>query len=139
MNIPSKSQRILIIDHQDYWREITAKVLKDSGFLVRVLNNYDYSPSIDIEGGAPDLIVLGCASIKREERELIEKILANKIHLLVFSASLPWGDMRNVFLTGADDITDKSYDPQRLVITIKEAFTSISARNSYQLIKEGAK
>ncbi|HEU4874773.1 MAG TPA: hypothetical protein VFT44_16850 [Pyrinomonadaceae bacterium] len=126
-------KRILIVDRQEYWRGISAKALEEKGFEVKVLSTYDYSPETAyFNDKPPDLVVLGCASVKREEREFIQQVLADGPHLLVLSASLPWRDARSVFLAGADDVTDKPYDPDQLVSTVQEVLKSKVIRDSFQ-------
>lgn len=132
MHDSSEGRRILIIERQEKWREDAARSLREMGFLVGTLGHYDYNePAAEIAGRPPDLVILGCARIKHEERELIHKILASELHLLVLCTSLPWGDMRAVFLAGADDVADKPYDPNRLVNIVKNAFESMKPRDSY--------
>jgi DNA-binding response OmpR family regulator len=127
-------KRVLVIDRQSYWRRLSARALEERGFTVKALSTYDYLPETAyFDGEPPDLVVLGCASIKREERELIELVLTGRSRLLVFCASLPWRDARSVFLAGADDVVaDKPYDPEQLVHTVDEVFKSRGIRDSYQ-------
>lgn len=129
----AKVKRVLVVDRQEYWRGLSVKALKERGFNVKSLSTYDYSPETAyFEEEPPDLVVLGCASIKREEREFIQAVLADGPHLLVFCASLPWRDARSVFLAGADDVADKPYDPDQLMNTVDEVFKSRGPRDSYQ-------
>ena len=129
-------KRILVIDKQKNWRVSAASSLRERGFLVRESDSYTYeAESAKVGGERPDLVIIGCASVKRAERELIAKILKDERHLLVFSASLPWGEMRAVFLAGVDDITDKTYDPDRLFTTVTDVFTNLESRSSFQLAK----
>lgn len=127
-------KHVLVVDRQEYWRDLSTAALKRRGFSVKSLGSYDYSSEAAFfDGKPPDLVVLGCASIKREEREFIEKVLSGGAHLLVFSASLPWRDARLVFLAGADDVADKPYDPDQLLNTVDEVFKSNVPRDSYQV------
>ena len=129
-------KRVLVVDRQEYWRGLSAEALTGKGFAVKVLDRYEYSPDVAyFEGKPPDLVVLGCASIKREEREFIEAVLADGPRLLVFCASLPWPDARSVFLAGADDVTEKPYNPERVVSTVEEVFESRWARDSYEAVE----
>lgn len=133
MGNTSDRKRILIIERQEKWREDAAGSLRRMGFLVGTLGHYDYSAqAADIEGRPPDLVVLGCARIKFAERELIHKLLADELRLLVLCTSLPWVDMRAVFLAGADDVADKPYDPTRLINIVQDAFDSMKPRDSYE-------
>ena len=126
-------KRVVVVDRQEYWRGLSTGALKERGFNVKALSTYDYSPETAyFDGEPPDLVVLGCASIKHEEREFIEKVLADGPHLLVFCASLPWRDARSVFLAGADDVADKPYDLGQLLNTVDEVFKSKIPRDSYQ-------
>jgi len=133
-------KRILIVDRQKYWRGISAKALEERGFEVRVLSSYDYSSETAyINNEPPDLVVLGCASVKREERDFIQQVLSDGPHLLVLCASLPWRDARSVFLTGADDVTDKPYDPDQLVSTVEEVLKSKVIRDSFAAERKGSR
>lgn len=96
---------------------------------MRVLDHYNYTrETAYFKDSPPDLVILGCSSIRHEERELINKVLADHRHLVVLCASLPWGDMRALFLAGADDVADKPYDSDRLVSIVNEAFMAMSDR-----------
>lgn len=133
---PTANKNILIVDRQEYWRGLSAKALEDKGFEVRVLSTYDYSPETAyFDHRPPDLVILGCASVKREERDFVERVLGDGPHLLVLCASLPWRDARSVFLAGADDVTDKPYDPAQLVTTVEEVLKSKAVRDSFQAVE----
>ena len=91
-------KHILVIDRQNYWRELSVRALTEAGFSVRSLDNYDYPPSNGhLEAYEPDLVVLGCASIGPDEQKVMANILEHKHHLLVLSTSLPWSVMRALF------------------------------------------
>lgn len=130
----SGEKRVLIIDReQSSWLEESAGALRRAGFVVDVLRRYEYPPSGQPPEYKPDLVILGCGSIRHDERELIGLILNDHRHLLVFSIALPWGIMRSIFLAGVDDVTDKSYDPAALVEHVSHAFKSMKTapRDSY--------
>jgi DNA-binding response OmpR family regulator len=125
------NKRILIVDRQNYWRQTAAEVLAEKGCQVLTLDHYDYAPTTAyFNDHPPDLIILGCATITREEHVFIQKVLEDNCHLLVLCLSLPWTDMRALFLAGADDVADKTYDPVRLVDIVRDAFENVSARQS---------
>ena len=130
MNPTLESKRVVVIDCQDHWRELSIGALRAEGFTVEVLDNYDFPPVPP--GEEPDLVILGCARIRPEELELIKRILDQKLHLLVLSTSLPWQVMRHLFLAGADDVTDKPYNPEHLVNIVTEVFKGLSPRDSFQ-------
>lgn len=136
----TKSKRILLIDYQQYWREIFTQALKSVGFLVCTLETYNYAPPQDcLQSEKPDLVVLGCAHIGPEEQQLITRILAHKHHILVLCDFLPWQVMRSLFLLGVDDIADKPYDPTYLIGIVNQTLESTIPRNSYQAVeREGA-
>jgi DNA-binding NtrC family response regulator len=130
------SKRILLIDHQLYWREISAQALRSAGFIVCTLDTYNYSPPHDcLKGEDPDLVVFGCVHIGSEEQRLIAQILSHKHHLLVLSVSLPWQVMRSLFLQGVDDIVDKPYNPAYLINIVNQTLESTLSRNSYQAVE----
>jgi DNA-binding response OmpR family regulator len=119
--------RIMLIDRQRSWLERSVLALRSAGFEVDFLDHYDYPPPY----ARPDkdhstLVILGSASIGPEEFRLIERVHQNGDHLLVLSTSLPWSIMRKVFLGGADDVTNKPYDPKSLVSIVHQVVSSIS-------------
>jgi len=121
-------KHILLIDKQASWRERSARALAREGFAVDSLASY-VLPNEGAHGAfRPDLVVLGCASVGPEEQELIGQVLRRKLHLLVLSTSLPWHIMRALFRDGANDVTDKPYDPDLLVETVNQALESIVDR-----------
>lgn len=125
MSEPS-NKRVLIIDRQSYWRDKVAAALRDQGYNVQILSSYDYEPPPkNDEEGVADLVILGCPRLSRDERDLINRILSNHQHLVVFCSSLPWGDMRTLFMAGADDVADKPYDPAKVISVVQEVFANI--------------
>lgn len=121
MNPDSNGKRILLIDHQSYWRKISVDALKKFGFTVDAYETYNYLPSQKrVEDKHHDLIVLGCAHIGKEEQQFIDNVLACKHHLLVLCTSLSWQTMRMLFLQGVDDIQDKPYNPANLVKIVNQ-------------------
>lgn len=152
---------ILVIDHQEYWREFSKQALESAGFNVRT-----YDPSIYVnthcehspftqevserktfpdetalhdkeeQGGnravplqTPDLIIVGCTRVDKEERTLIEQLLVAQYHLLVVSTFLPGQVMRSLFLQGVDDVVDKPYTSTSLVAIVQDTLQSILTRN----------
>ena len=132
-------KRVLVIDKQGEWRISTAQSLRELGFLVKEAETYTYTPEMgEIEGQGADLVLIGCPSIGRAERELLARILKDGRHVLIFSASLPWADMRSVFLAGVDDVTNKTYDQNRLLQAVTDVFANIASRSSFELAKRKA-
>ena len=130
------NKRILLIDYQQYWREISTRALRSRGFLVCPLDTYNYVlPHNCFHGENPDLVVLGCTQIGDEEEHLITQILAHKHHLLVLCAFLSSKVTRALFLRGVDDIVDKPYDPEYLITIVNEVLASLIPRNSYQAVE----
>ncbi len=136
-----RGKRILLIDRQDAWRRRSANGLRAAGANVVESDTYIYPPPMSGEFPGSDnpfdLVILGCPSVRQEERELISRILEYDHRLLVLSTSLPWLTMRSVFLTGADDVTDKPYNSAKLISVVIEALEAIKPRNSYQAVAQG--
>ena len=125
-------KRIVLIDHQPYWREISTNALKSNGLAVNICGTYNYLSQQEWqEPERPDLVVLGCSHIRPEEQRLIDDILACKHHLLVLCSSLSWLTMRNLFLKGVHDIVDKPYNPANLVKIVNQALESTSPGKSF--------
>jgi DNA-binding NtrC family response regulator len=122
---------IVLIDRQHSWLERSAQALRAAGFEVESLEHYNYPPATPhSDRPVPKLVVLGCASIGPDEQELIGRILEHKDHLLVLSTSLPWRVMRELFLNGAADVTEKPYDSSGLITTVNQVLGSLSPNRS---------
>ena len=127
------SKRIVLIDHQPYWREISTNALRSSGFVVDICDTYNFLPEQEWEESEnPDLVVLGCSGIRVEEQKLIDDVLAHNHHLLVLCTSLSWLTMRNLFLKGVHDIVDKPYNPASLVKIVNQTLESTHPGKKYQ-------
>jgi DNA-binding response OmpR family regulator len=128
-----EGKRILLIDQQSSWREAAGNVLAGRKFLVRTSDAYTYSePRCYVEGRPADVVILGCASIKREEKRLIHDILAHKRHLLILCAAMLGQETRPLFLAGADDVTDKPYSPGTLLHIVDELFAGREAKDCFR-------
>jgi DNA-binding response OmpR family regulator len=137
MRFSFKNKRILIIDRQRYWREMAADTLAEADSQIALLDSYGYQGKADYFPGAavPDLVILGCVRIGQEERELIHRILGDGLHLMIFSTLLPWEEMRHLFHEGADDVTDKTYDQERLISAV-DGVLNARQGDSYQRAEE---
>lgn len=133
MSYSFKNKRILVIDRQEYWREMVADTLGKAYSQIALLDTYNYQGKANYFAGAkvPDLVILGCVRIGEEERELIHRILADGLHLMIFSTLLPWEEMRHLFHEGADDVADKTYDHERLINAV-EGVLNAQQGDSYQ-------
>ena len=117
---------LLLIDRQEYWRQHSAATLKAAGFQVEVLDSYEYSERPTQQ--KPDLAILGCAIVGKDEQKLIAHLLDLKVHLLVLCTSMSSRVMRTLFLAGADDVAEKPYNPDHLLNAVTHAFKSISSQ-----------
>ena len=133
MKTTLEGKRILLIDNQLSWREAAGNVLAKRKFLVKTLDAHSYSePKCYVHGGAPDVVILGCAKVKSHERRLINKILSHKRHLLILCGALPSEETRQLFLSGADDVTEKPYSPSSLLQIVGEAFAGRETHDSFR-------
>jgi DNA-binding response OmpR family regulator len=117
--------KIVVIDHQAYWLGLSATALTDEGFSIYVHSHYDYPPPEIANGEKPDLVILGCPAIREQEQQLIESVLAHDHNLLVLCTSLSMPAMRSLFLGGASDVADKTFDPNRLVAVVKQTLRRV--------------
>jgi len=131
--------RILLIERQLHWREAFARALQSAGFTVCTLDTYTYLPLLDcLKGEDPDLVVLGCVSIRSEEQQLIAQILTRKHHLVVLCVSLPWQVMRSLFLQGVDDIADKPSNPADVVHFVNQALEATETYNRARVVESSS-
>jgi DNA-binding response OmpR family regulator len=127
------NKRILVIDHQPNWRELSTYALREAGFSVQDCENYS-SPSLQNDDS--DLIILGCAQVGPEEQRLIAQLLKDKHHILVLSAYLPKSIMRSLYMQGVDDIVDKPYSPATLVNIVQQLSDNIALHQDANLLEE---
>lgn len=136
-----KGKRILLIDQKDTWRRRSANDLRLAGAQVYESGSYEYPPPAFAQSAETDalfdLVILGCLRVREEESKLIRSIVSYDHRLLVLSGSLPWPTMRSVFLTGADDVTNKPYDSAKLINVVVQALEAIRPRDSYQAVAQG--
>ena len=131
MNPSSGDTQILLVDRQDHWRESAAWALADAGF--DVTGTDDYKLPAGSDKLLIDLVVLGCARIGPEETGLIREMARHKLHVIVLSTSLPWDSMRSAFLAGAYDVTEKTYEAERVVDLVRQTLATLSSRDQYLL------
>ena len=128
-----RSKQILVIDHNDHWRDFSVRTLQQAGFSIHAVDHYDFPSAKKQIRVTPDLVILGCASVRSEEHELIKYVLDQDIPLIILSTSqLSRKLTRELFLQGVEDISEKSYDPDQLPIMVKQILDSLLALNSYQ-------
>jgi DNA-binding NtrC family response regulator len=124
--------QIIVIDKQQQWRNLSLQALQTAGYKVTIWDCYDCDlPPWNERDDNPALVILGCSTIGPDEHALIGHILHYKYHLVVISTSLPDTVMRSIFLLGAKDVIDKSYDPEWLVHTVETVLKDIKPRSSY--------
>jgi DNA-binding NtrC family response regulator len=133
MKTSLEGKRILLIDHQSSWREAAGNALSKRRFLVKTSDAYTYSePKCYVQGGPPDVVILGCATVERKEQRLIEDVVAHKRHLVILCAALPREDVRQLFLAGAADVSDKPYSPDNLFHVVGEALLSQEVKDDFR-------
>ena len=127
-----KPRKILIIDYQEDWRRRIAEMLQTSDYEIETFAGYDYPVDQIQPGQEPDLVLLSCSHITSAELILVERLLTKNLTVVVLSTSIPWGEMRRVFLAGAEDVTDKPYTQKHLINIIETAFQSAQPVDSYE-------
>ncbi len=124
----SKQQTILVLDHQDYWRDFSSQALQEAGFSVSVQDTDSYICPASEFGDEPlDLVILGCTRVGPREERLISQFIQHKHHLLVLCSVLPWQMMRALFRQGVDDVVDKPFNPNGLVAVVNDALNTIAS------------
>lgn len=109
-------KHVLLIDGQELWRHDSTEALRASGYSVTTLDDYDlekFDASIQMQ--EPSLVIVGCNKVGEDEQAMIRHILTRQLRLAVLSPSIPWNDMRTLFLQGVDDVADKPYHGENLV------------------------
>lgn len=127
-----KSRKILIIDYQEDWRRRMAQMLQTSEYDIETFAGYHYPVDQIKPGQEPDLVLLSCSHITSAELNLVERMLTKNLTVVVLSTSIPWGEMRQVFLAGAEDVTDKPYTQKHLVNIIETALQNAQPVDSYE-------
>jgi DNA-binding response OmpR family regulator len=117
----TRREHILLVDYQTTWLERSARSLESCGFTVRSVDTYRYPPNEEADAdGAPDLIVLGCASIGPDEQRFIKQVIDSGKPLVVLCSLLSPQVMRSLFLAGAQDVTRKPNNAAELVALVSQ-------------------
>jgi response regulator RpfG family c-di-GMP phosphodiesterase len=136
MTLKTKFQQLMVIDRHDYWRALAVRALTAAGYSVCAFDSYAYPPPGAVTADEiPDLVILGCVTLGPEEKELIDRIIDQGQHVLVFATSIPWRKMRSLFLAGVDDVTEKPYDPERLVGVVRQTLENIALRDNQRVVE----
>jgi DNA-binding NtrC family response regulator len=123
------SQRIVIIERSDKWRIFACRTLEKAGFQVFYFTTFqDYHQWQVLRAQLPLILLFGVTGVGPEERALIGHLLKYKIPLLVFSTSLIWQDLRDLFRLGVSDAHEKTYDPTRLIQIIRDEIAHQASR-----------
>lgn len=96
---------IWLYDRREYWRSHFGEALAASGCGVRSCAEYQVPPSDASPDEEPDLVVVGCAHVTEEERDLVWRCAQRRHHVLVLAASRDAATVRGLFLAGAFDVT----------------------------------
>jgi DNA-binding response OmpR family regulator len=124
-----KEKDFLLVDVEDYWREFSFVSLNSIGCKVRRYKSYKrLRVRLKKFHDKPDLIIIGCSKPAAEEVELIKLLRANNFRQLILCSFLSREEMKELFLAGADDVTDKPFDSVQLLTTIKESLDNIALR-----------
>ncbi|HEU5381037.1 MAG TPA: hypothetical protein VFV38_36905 [Ktedonobacteraceae bacterium] len=127
MNHPRSS--ILVIDHQTYWLERVAEALQGAGYQISTAKTYAEALKRTKGGTSWDIVVLGCASIGYKERMLVASLVERDQSVIILSATLTVQDMRDLFLQGVKDVTDKTYHSAEILTIIEQTQERIAKRN----------
>jgi DNA-binding response OmpR family regulator len=113
---------IVLIDRQDTWLKRSTSALEQAGFAVQPLNHYDdQQMERCLADRDASLVILSCARVGPDEKQLVSRIVEHNKRLMVLAARLPTQELRWLFLTGANDVADKPYDASRLVALVHGA------------------
>ncbi len=131
--------KIVVIDLQSYWRDYSAETLRSAGHQIRTLQSYQEALQLSRERTSWDLILLGCAHVTQEEQRLVAHLIAQQQAVIVLATALSLQDLRSLFLQGARDVADKTYDPAELLTIVAQAQEQLAQReNSWLLARKGA-
>ena len=119
MSTEPVSPSIWIVDRLDYWRSFAAETLERGGFAVETYAHYDELPCRSEGPAHPDLVVLGCACSRADERLLVEAIVRRGWPVLILSSRLSCEDLRLLFLAGATDVFPRPDSPDLLLSLVR--------------------
>jgi DNA-binding response OmpR family regulator len=126
-----RQQSILVIDRQEYWRDLAAAALRSAGYAVTSSAMYAQALQQDYT-----LVLLGCASVDVDEHLFIARLLACRQQPVVLAAYLPAHSLRALFIEGVADAGDKTYDPVELVAIVGQTLQRLCARQRSQYPRE---
>jgi DNA-binding NtrC family response regulator len=120
---------VLVVDHQIYWRECAAEALRRKGYQISTTETYEEAMLRVEEGASWNIVLLGCATVESKEYRLIDYLVARGQPVIVLSTSLSVQKMRNLFLQGVADVTDKTYHQANIIAIVEEAQELITHRD----------
>ncbi len=132
-----KKLKVLIVDREPYWLNFSKGVLKRAGYKVITAASHEELVTA-LQAGKPDLWLLGFAAIGEAERKLIGDVLqtSGDPHVLVLSTSLPLETVRDLFVLGAADVTNKPFAERELLRLIENHLQQDRIASSYREMKE---
>lgn len=110
--------QLWIVDHLDYWRDLSVKALCGTGFSIRTYKEYSDLLSAPHSPG-PDLILLGCVGSLPEERSLLQELARRRWHVVVFASRLTLTDVREFFHAGAADVYERPWTSTHLLSLLR--------------------
>jgi DNA-binding response OmpR family regulator len=133
----AKKLKVLIVDREPYWLDFSKGVLRRKGYRVVTASSHDELVTA-LQAGKPDLLLLGFAAIGDAERKLIGDVLqtTGDPHVLVLSTSLPLETVRDLFVLGASDVTNKPFAERELLRLIENHLQQQEIASSYREMKE---
>ncbi|CAN5341826.1 hypothetical protein BH10BAC1_BH10BAC1_12040 [soil metagenome] len=121
-----KEKEFFIVDTSGFWSDFSYCSLTSTGCKIKKYTSYKYlKVTLNKFKEKPDLIIIGCSKPNIEEIELVEFLHHNNFRQIVLCSFLSWDEMRELFLAGADDVTEKPFDSEELIETIKESLNNM--------------
>lgn len=121
-----QDQYVWVLDRLGHWRHRFARELQAAGYRVRHIESYD----VPSGKPAPDLVVLGCARVGPEERELVARFVERDVPIVVISSQLREAESRRLFHLGALDVGPRPRSVGDLVKIVSQALASVLRRRN---------
>ncbi len=124
-NSRSSEPRLWLIDRQEHLGRLAMTLFERAGFAVEVFQDYGDLADLTTTAATPELVILSCAEVDEDERQLLRWLVARGLPVLFVVGSVSVREIRNLFRAGARDGERMPDDPAQLLASVEQNLAKI--------------